>query len=123
MKNLALLLTVLVAGCQKSGDATPNTEKAADEVEIITQGRNRDCGVAQVVAIDSAQVRRGVGRVAYAPVYLALKLDTALWVRKSQTLLVRIRKPQPGEHIACTAMGPGYTPFVVTSARVKPSSE
>ncbi len=118
MKRLLLPLLVLAAGCQKDADTEPNA-KAEDEIEIETQGRNRDCGVAQVLAKDQARVAQIIGTSAYAPIYLALKLDTALWVRKNQTLYVRIRKPINSEYIICTAMGPGYQPFVVTSARVK----
>ena len=118
MKRLLLPLVVLVAGCQKDVNTEPNA-KAEDEIEIETQGRNRDCGVAQVLAKDQAKVTQVVGTSAFAPTYLALKLDTALWVRKNQTLYVRIRKPTNAEYVVCTAQGPGYLPFVVTSARVK----
>lgn len=120
MKKLLLPLLLLAAGCQKDTDAEPGASKAKDEIEIETQGRNRDCGVAQVVAKDQAKVEQVIGTSAYAPTYLALKLDTALWVRKNRTLYVRIRKPTNSEYVVCTAMGPGYLPFVVTSARVKP---
>ncbi|RYY10119.1 MAG: hypothetical protein EOO36_21105 [Cytophagaceae bacterium] len=118
MKKLLLPLLLLAAGCQKEADIEPGA-KAEDEIEIETQGSNRDCGVAQVVAKDQAKVEQVIGRAAYAPIYLALKLDTALWVRKNRTLYVRIRKPNNSEYVLCTAMGPGYLPFVVTSARVK----
>jgi hypothetical protein len=120
MKKVLLPLLLLVAGCQKEADTEPNTLPAEDEIEVETQGRNRDCGVAQVVAKDQAKVEQVIGKSAYAPTYLALKLDTALWVRKNRTLYVRIRKPANSEYVLCTAMGPGYSPFVVTSARVKP---
>ena len=120
MKKVFLPLLLLAAGCQKDADTEPTASKAEDEIEIETQGRNRDCGVAQVLAKDQAKAEQVVGKSAYAPVYLALKLDTALWVRKNQTLYVRIRKPTSSEYIVCTAQGPGYQPFVVTSARVKP---
>ena len=120
MKKLLFPLLLLAAGCQKDADTEPSTPKAEDEVEIETQGRNRDCGVAQVVARDQAKVEQVIGKSTYAPTYLALKLDTALWVRKNRTLYVRIRKPMNSEYIFCTTQGPGYQPFVVTSARVKP---
>ena len=121
MKKLLLPFLLLAASCQKDADTEPNaTTKAEDEIEIETQGRNSDCGVAQVLAKDQAHVVQVVGTSAYAPIYLALKLDTALWVRKNQTLYVRIRKPTNSEYVLCHAMGPGYLPFVVTSARVKP---
>lgn len=119
MKKLLLPLVLLAAGCQKDADTQPSAPPAEDEIEIETQGRNRDCGVAQVLAKDQAKVVQVIGSSTFAPVYLALKLDTALWVRKNQTLYVRIRKPTSSEYIICTAQGPGYQPFVVTSARVK----
>ena len=114
---------MLIAGCQKAADVAPGTEMAADEVEITTQGRNSDCGVAQVVAHDPAQVRRVIGPSAYEPTYLACQLDTALWVRKNRALYVRIRKPQANEAVVCMARGPGYAAFTVISARIKPGSE
>ena len=114
---------MLIAGCQKAADVAPDQEMAVDEVEIATQGRNSDCGVAQVVARDPAQVRRVIGPSAYEPTYLAYQLDTALWVRKNRALYVRIRKPQPNEAVVCKAFGPGYAAFTVISARVKPGSE
>lgn len=120
MKKVLLPLLLLAAGCHKDCDTEPAAALAADEIEVETQGRNRDCGVAQVVAKDQTKVEQVIGKSAYAPTYLALKLDTALWVRKNRTLYVRIRKPANSEYILCTAMGPGYQPFVVTSARVKP---
>ena len=123
MRKPLLLLAMLLAGCQKNADVAPGTEMAADEVEITTQGRNADCGVAQVVARDPAQVRRVIGPSAYEPTYLAYQLDTALWVRKNRALYVRIRKPQPNEAVICTARGPGYAAFTVISARTKPGSE
>lgn len=121
MKKVLLpLLLLLAAGCHKKCDTEPTATLAEDEIEVETQGRNRDCGVAQVVAKDQAKVEKLIGKSTYAPTYLALKLDTALWVRKNQTLYVRIRKPLSSEYVICTAQGPGYQPFVVTSARVKP---
>ncbi len=120
MRKVLLPLLLLAAGCQKEADMEPNTAPAEDEIEVQTQGRNLDCGVAQVVAKDQAKVEQVIGRSAYAPIYLALKLDTALWVRKNQTLYVRIRKPLNSEYVFCTALGPWYQAFVVTSARVKP---
>lgn len=120
-KSLLYLLPLLASSCQKT-ETAPDAPKAADEIEIVTQGANMSCGVAQVLAIDSAQVRQVLGRSAFAPIYLALKLDTALWVRGSRTLYVRIRKPQPSESIFCTANGLWYWPFIVTSARVKPTT-
>ena len=120
MKKLLLSLLILASSCQKNADTEPEGVMAADELEIETQGRNRDCGVAQVLAKDPARVAQVIGNSAYAPIFLALKLDTVWWGRKSQTLYVRIRKPGSGEYVVCTAMGPGYQPFVVTSARKKP---
>jgi hypothetical protein len=92
-------------------------------VEITTQGRNADCGVAQVVARDPAQVRRVIGPSAYEPTYVAQQLDTALWVRKNRALYVRIRRPQSNEAVVCLARGPGYAAFTVISARIKPGSQ
>jgi len=119
MKKYVFLLGLLAAGCRKDGDLAPEP-KAADEFEIETQGRNRDCGIAQVYVKDAARMEQLLGRAAYAPIYMAAQLDTALWVRKQQTLYVRVRKPEPREVVVCTAMGPGYSMFVVTSARPKP---
>ena len=121
MKKYVFLLSVLVAGCQKDSDLAP-AAKADDEFEIETQGRNRDCGIAQVYVKDAARMELLLGRAAYAPIYMAAQLDTALWVRKSRTLYVRVRKPEPREAVVCTAMGPGYAMFVVTSARLKPGT-
>ena len=120
MKKVLLPLLLLAAGCHKVCDTAPAAALAEDEIEVETQGRNRDCGVAQVVAKDQAKVEQLIGKSTFAPTYLALKLDTALWVRKNRTLYVRIRKPASSEYTVCTAQGPGYQPFVVTSARVKP---
>ncbi len=120
MQKVLLPLLLLTAGCQKESDTEPTVPQAEDELEIETVGRNRDCGVAQVVAKDQAKVEQVTGTSPFGPTFLALKLDTALWVRKNQTLYVRIRKPTNSEYIFCTAQGPGYRPFVVTSARVKP---
>jgi hypothetical protein len=121
-KSLLYLLPLLASSCQKDATVAPNAEKAADEIEVVTQGRSMSCGVAQVLAIDSAQVRQVLGRSTSAPIYLALKLDTALWVRGSRTLYLRIRKPQPSEGVICTANGLWYSPFVVTNARLKPAT-
>ncbi|MGI4875744.1 MAG: hypothetical protein ACRYFX_31695 [Janthinobacterium lividum] len=120
MKKLLLPLLLLAAGCQRDSDITPSASMAEDELEVETQGRNSDCGVAQVLAKDPARVAQVIGTSTFAPVYLALQLDTALWVRKNRTLYVRIRKPINSEYVVCTARGPGYQPFVVISARVKP---
>jgi hypothetical protein len=121
MKKTLLLLSLLAAGCQKNSDISP-AAKADDEFEIETQGRNRDCGIAQVYVKDAAKMEQLLGRAAYAPIYLAAQLDTALWASKPRTLYVRARKPEAREAVFCTAMGPGYAMFVVTSARLKPVS-
>lgn len=115
MKNFTLLLLLAVAvGCKKHDPAT-------DEFEVQTQGRNRDCGVAQVVVKDPKKVARLLGESPnQGSVYLALKLDTALWLRRSQTLLLRIRRPANDEFVLCTAYGPAYPALTVVSARVKP---
>ncbi|HET9505734.1 MAG TPA: hypothetical protein VFO93_19470 [Hymenobacter sp.] len=120
MKKVFLPLLLLATGCHKKCDTEPTAALAEDEIEVETLGRNPDCGVAQVVAKDQAKVEQLIGKSAYAPTYLALKLDTALWVRKNRTLYVRIRKPLNAEYVLCTMWGPGYQSFVVTSARVKP---
>jgi hypothetical protein len=114
MKKTALLLLVaLVSGCKKD-DPTDH------EFEVQTQGRNRDCGMPQVVVADPAGVGQAIGASFGSATYLALKLDTALWVRKNQTLLLRIRRPTDEElSFVCTAMGPAYPALTVVSARVK----
>ncbi|MGI4763165.1 MAG: hypothetical protein ACRYF0_20800 [Janthinobacterium lividum] len=119
MKKYVFVLGLFAAGCQKDSDLAPDA-KADDEFEIETQGHNRDCGIAQVYVKDAARMEQVLGRAAYAPIYMAAQLDTALWVRQSRTLYVRVRKPEPREAVFCTAMGPGYAMFVVTSARPKP---
>jgi hypothetical protein len=113
MKKIALLL-LLAAGCAKHDPAT-------DEVEVQTQGRNRDCGKAQVLVLDPAKVAELVGTTtSSSSIYLALKLDTALWQRQNQTLLLRIRRPTTEEKMfVCTALGLSYPAFTVVSARVK----
>jgi hypothetical protein len=112
-KNVLLLLIALVSGCKKD-DPTDY------EFEVQTQGRNRDCGMPQVVVADPAGVKQIVGSSFSSATYLALKLDTALWVRKNQTLLLRIRRPTDEElGFVCTAMGPTYPALTVVSARVK----
>lgn len=115
MKKLALLLVLAAAvGCKKHDPAT-------DEFEVQTQGRNRDCGVARVVVNDPKKVAQLLDESPnQGSVYLALKLDTALWLRKSQTLLLRIRRPTNDEFVACPAYGPAYPALTVVSARVKP---
>ncbi|TVT39373.1 hypothetical protein FNT36_17105 [Hymenobacter setariae] len=120
MKKYLVLLALSMAGCRQNDDIAPDAAKADDEFEIETMGRNQDCGIAQVYVKDAARITQLLGPAAYAPVYTALKLDTALWVSKNHTLYVRVRKPGPGEAVLCTAMGPGYQMFVVTSARLKP---
>jgi hypothetical protein len=122
MKKYLFLLGLLAAGCRQDNEIAPDSAKADDEIEIETLGRNRDCGIAQVYVQDTARMTRLLGPAAYAPIYTALKLDTALWATKRYTLYVRARKPGPGEGVICTAMGPGYHMFVVTSARIKPSA-
>ncbi|QKG52750.1 hypothetical protein [Hymenobacter sp. BRD67] len=115
MKKLFLLLLLaLAAGCEKHD---PNT----DEVEVETQGSNRDCGKAQVVVKDPARVAQLIGSpIGGGATYLALNLDTALWVRKNQALLLRIRRPTAEEgSFICHAMGPAYPALTVVSARVK----
>ncbi|MDO7886966.1 hypothetical protein [Hymenobacter cheonanensis] len=119
MKRYVFLLGLLAAGCQKDSDLAPDA-KADDEFEIETQGTNRDCGIAQVYVKDAARMQQLLGRAPYAPIYTATQLDTALWVSRKHTLYVRVRKPEPREAVICTAMGPGYQMFVVTSARLKP---
>jgi hypothetical protein len=123
MKKYLLFLSLLPLGCRQDSDISPDSAKADDEFEIETLGRNRDCGIAQVYVQDTARLTRLLGPAAYAPIYMALKLDTALWATKTYTLYVRVRKPGPGEGVICTAMGPGYQMFVVTSARIKPSAQ
>jgi hypothetical protein len=123
MKKYVFLLSLLTLSCRQDGDIAPDSAKADDEFEIETLGRNRDCGIAQVYVKDSAKLTQLLGPAAYAPIYTALKLDTALWATKTYTLYVRLRKPGPGESVICTAMGPGYQMFVITSARLKPSSQ
>jgi hypothetical protein len=122
MKKYVVLLALSLAGCRQDDDIAPNAAKADDEFEIETQGRNQDCGIAQVYVKDAAEIIQLLGPSAYAPIYTALKLDTALWVSKSHTLYVRVRKPGPGEGVICTAMGPSYQMLVVTSARIKPAA-
>jgi hypothetical protein len=119
MKKCVFLLGLLAAGCQKESELAPDA-RADDEFEIETQGRNADCGIAQVYVKDAARMQQLLGRAAYAPIYTATQLDTALWVRKQHTLYVRVRKPEPNEVVLCRHMGPGYQMFVVTSARMKP---
>jgi hypothetical protein len=119
MKKYLFLLALLTVGCQKDNDAAPDA-KADDEFELETLGRNRYCGIAQVYVKDAAKMEQLLGRAAYAPIYTALKLDTTFWASKTYTLYVRVRKLGPGEGVICTAMGPGYQTFVVTSARIKP---
>ena len=114
MKKLTLLLLLAAAaGCKKNDPAT-------EELEVQTQGRNSDCGVAQVVVKDPEKVAQLLGESSNrGSVYLALKLDTALWLRKNQTLLLRIRHPADNEYIICKAYGPSYPALTVVSARVK----
>ncbi|WP_223650129.1 hypothetical protein [Hymenobacter psoromatis] len=116
MKKLTLLLLLAAtAGCQKHDPAT-------DEFEVQTQGRNYDCGKAQVVVKDPEKVARVVGEsLLRGNTYLALKLDTALWLHQNQTLLLRIRRPTDDESLfICHALGPAYPALTVVSARVKP---
>jgi hypothetical protein len=122
MKNYVVLLVLAAAGCQQDNDIAPNAAKADDEFEVETMGRNQDCGIAQLYVKDAARITQLLGPAAYAPVYTALKLDTAFWVSKSHTLYVRVRKPEPSEAVVCKAMGPGYQMLVITSARLKPAA-
>jgi hypothetical protein len=120
MKKYAVLLALIMAGCRQDNTIAPDAARADDEFEIETQGRNQDCGIAQIYEKDAARIMQLLGPAAYAPVYTALKLDTAWWASKNHTLYVRVRKPEPSEIVICTAMGPGYQMLVVTSARLKP---
>ena len=76
----------------------------------------------QVVVKDPQKVFQVVGTNSPpSDVYLALKLDTALWLRRNQTLLLRIRRPADNElDFICHHLGPGYPALTVVSARVKP---
>jgi hypothetical protein len=114
MKKAALLLLLTTAmSCEKQSVAT-------DEFEVQTQGRNRDCGKAQVLVMDPAKVNQVVGSPLSGSTYLALELDTALWLHKNQTLLLRIRRPTTEEaSFICTTMGVAYPALTVVSARVK----
>jgi hypothetical protein len=112
-KATFLLLLSLTIGCKK-------TDPTTEEVEVQTQGRNRDCGFAQIVVKDPAKVAQLLGASMESGTYLALKLDTALWLRKNQTLLLHIRRPTTEEQgFMCLAMGPVYPALTVVSARVK----
>ena len=115
-KTFLLLLLAAAAGCHKNDPAT-------EEFEVQTQGRNSDCGIVQVVVKNPKKVAQIIGTASPSgDTYLALKLDTALWLRKSQTLLLRIRRPSPAndEFVLCKAYGPTYPVLTVVSARVKP---
>jgi len=123
MKKYVFFLSFLALSCRQDSDIAPDSAKADDEFEIETLGRNRDCGIAQVYVKDDARMAQLLGPAAYTPIYMAFKLDTALWATRTHTLYVRVRKPGPGENVLCTAMGPGYQMFVVTSARLKPGAQ
>ncbi len=112
-KATLLLLLTFTVGCEKNDPAT-------EEVEVQTQGRNLDCGFAQITVKDPAKVAQLLGASTQSSTYLALKLDTTLWVRKNQLLLLRIRRPTSEEAtFFCTALGPAYPALTVVSARVK----
>ena len=115
MKKAFLLLLLIAAGCQKNDPAT-------EEFEVQTQGRNPDCGVAQVLVKEPEKVAQAIGASSkQGATYLALQLDTALWLRQNRTLLLRLRRPTPEEgSILCHAQGPVYPALTVVSARVKP---
>lgn len=115
MKKYAVLLALIMAGCRQDNTIAPDAARAADEFEIERQGRNQDCGIAQIYVKDAARITQLLG-----PAYTALQLDTAWWASKNHTLYVRVRKPGPNEAVMCTAMGPGYQMLVVTSVRLKP---
>ena len=108
-----LLALGLATGCKKDDLAT-------EEFEVQTQGRDLACGKAQVVVQNPARVAQVLELPAGTTTYLALNLDTALWVRKNQVLLLRIRQPTAAERsFICNAMGLAYPAFTVVSARVK----
>jgi hypothetical protein len=112
-KAASLLLLSLIIGCKKNDFTTK-------EVEVQTQGRNLDCGFAQITIKDPAKVAQLLGASTESSIYLALKLDTTLWVHKNQVLLLRIRRPTKEEAtFFCTALGPAYPALTVVSARVK----
>jgi len=114
MKKYYLLLALAMgAGCEKHDPAT-------DELEVETQGQDVACGKAQVVVKDPGKVAQAIGLATSASTYLALNLDTALWVRKNHTLLLRIRPATKEEKsFFCNALGVAYPSFTVVSARVK----
>lgn len=122
MKKYTVVLALTMAGCRQDNTIAPDAARADDEFEIETQGRNQDCGIAQVYVKDVAGITQLFGPAAYAPMYTALQLDTTFWASKRHTLYVRVRKPEPREVVMCTAMGPGYQMLVVTSARLKPAA-
>ena len=115
MKQHALLWLLLAtaASCEKH-------DPAAEEIEVQTQGRNRDCGKPQILVKDPEKVAQLLGITRSSSIYLALKLDTALWLHQNQTLLLRVRRPTTEEQsFVCTMMGPTYPALTVVSARVK----
>ncbi|MEJ7664370.1 MAG: hypothetical protein WKG07_35025 [Hymenobacter sp.] len=63
--------------------------------------------MAQIVVKDPEKVAQVLGKSSnIGATYLALKLDTALWLRKNQTLLLRIRRPADDElSFICTFIG------------------
>ncbi len=112
MKKVAFLLLLAAASCAKH-------DPVADEVEVQTLGSDISCGFPAVVVIQNQDLVTRLIGTSFGNTYVVYNLDTALWQRKSQVLLLKIRQPTTSELRPCLAIGPGYRQFTVVSARVK----
>lgn len=90
-----------------------------DQFEAEVMGRNFDCGLYAIKFIDKLDRVEAIAETeSSGDVYIAKNLPEEFQVQ-GLMIILSIRKIQPAELSACTAMGPGYSWIYVTEARLK----
>ena len=111
-----LLLASVFCSCSKSSNA-------ALSFHAVVMGPNMDCGIYQIKfssGVDSARVFMSMPSQ-LTGICIAQNLPDVLKV-PGLKIVLSIRKPQPSELGACTAMGPSYPWTHVLSAKKDPDS-